>query len=82
MPIGPIINQEAFLASLRAGLNKEMVAAAEPIVKEAMAAAEREMRKRLGEMVVGLLATQYSVMRDGRDLLIRVQMEPKKGGLA
>lgn len=82
MSVGGIINEEAFITSLRKTLNKEMLEAAEPVVKEMLAAAEREMRKRLGEMIVGLLATQYSAYRDGRDLIIRVQMEPKPGGIS
>jgi glutamate racemase len=81
MALTSFINEEHFVRTLREHLSKEMIEAAEPVIKEAMAQAEREMRKRLGSMVVGLLATHYNVMRDGRDLLIRVQMEAKPGGL-
>lgn len=74
--IGGIINEEALLANLRGALSKEMQAAAEPLVKSAMADIEKAMRLRLAEMLVSMVRGEVDLYRDGRDLTIRVR-EPK-----
>lgn len=71
-------DEKRFLDALSDRLSTEMIVAAEPLVKEAVRKAEVEMRKRLAEMVVGMVASSYDVYRDGQNLMIRVHMEPKK----
>jgi formate dehydrogenase maturation protein FdhE len=68
------INQDAMLRSLMANLNAEMQKAAEPVLRKAVEEAEREMRKRLGALVVGLLEHEFSVERFGHELRITVML--------
>jgi hypothetical protein len=67
------VNSENMLAGLKEKMNAEMMAAAEPVIKNAAEAAEKEMRKRLGAMFVALLDQTFSMERMGNDLRILVK---------
>jgi hypothetical protein len=75
----PLINQDAFLARLSDQLNEELVAAAEPVVQQAVKDAEAAIRKRLGVAVVGLLEQYYRVERHGQELRITVRHDWPNG---
>lgn len=57
-----------FLSSLQAEMNKQMLAAAEPVIQKALKEVEQAMRQRLGAMVIGLIEESFSVDRYGQDL--------------
>lgn len=67
------INTDNMLRDLMAQMNKEMQAAAEPVIRTAIEDAEKEMRKRLGAMFVALIDHSFSVERFGNDLRILVK---------
>lgn len=69
-----IINTDAFLNQLQAGLHAEMMAAAEPLLEKALDQMRAEMRKRLAAMLVGYLETTYSVERNHDMLYIKVAL--------
>jgi hypothetical protein len=78
MALDKIINEENVLRMLRERVTQEMQVAAEPLVRETVNKLEAVMRRRLAEIVVAMVATEIDVFRDGRNLLIRLQTEPKK----
>lgn len=55
------INADNMMRDLMAQMNKEMQAAAEPVIRKAVEEAEREMRKRLSAMFVALIDSSGSV---------------------
>lgn len=69
---------------LRLQLNKELVAAAEPILQEhlqiAVAALEKVMRERMGALLIGLLEQNFRMYEDRNELhLVLHQALPTKG---
>ena len=48
-------------------------------VRKAVAAFEAEVRKRIASLAVNV-ANFYSVERDGRDLVVRVQIDDRRAG--
>lgn len=66
------INQEAFLMSIKADLQERMAAAAEPIVQEAMKAAEKKIREAVGAFVVGMIEKNVDIMRRSENLVITI----------
>lgn len=70
------LDDENLLQAIRAQLNTQMLAAAEPIVQEALKKAEMEMRRRLAASLIAFIDSQFSVQRNGRDLIITVRREP------
>ena len=71
------INADKFVENLAASMNAEMVAAAEPIIKRAVEEAEREMRRKIGQMCISLIEHSFAVERFGTDLRILVHQVPK-----
>ena len=72
------INTREFDEFLGKHLRNEMLRAAEPIIARAKEDAEKVMRARLAEMVVGYIQDSYSIDRMGHDLRIIVHLkEPK-----
>lgn len=67
------INTDNMMRGLKERMNLEMQAAAEPVIRKAVEDAEKEMRKRLGAMVVALIDNNFSVERMGNDLRILVK---------
>lgn len=67
-------NVEAFTAALRRDMNRQLQAAAEPIIQQAVADAEQAMRQQLGSMVVGLIEHTMTIERVGPDLRILVKL--------
>lgn len=66
------INSEKLMLDLKDKLNIEMQAAAEPVIRKAVEEAEKEMRKRLAEMFIAIIDSNFSVERMGTDLRILV----------
>lgn len=62
-------------AAFRQAIQKAMNEAAEPIIKQAVADAELEMRRRLGSSVLALLEKGYSIERFGTELRILVRID-------
>jgi len=69
------VDPDRMLKSLQEKMNSEMMAAAEPVIKKAVEEAEKEMRRRLGAMVVGLIEQSFSIERFGSDLRIHVKID-------
>ena len=59
-------------------INDALVAAAEPLVQDALAEIEATMRKALAAHVVGLIRSNYSMERMGNILQITVRQEREK----
>lgn len=74
-----LINDEEFSRILKRELNAQMLEAAEPIIKQAIASAETEMRKRLASILVSLVDRSYRMERMGHDLVVRVDMGKPAG---
>jgi len=72
------INNDLFTKQLIAAINAQIVAAAEPIIQEALKQAEIEMRKKLAVIVVGMMEKNYSMERFGNDLRIIVRFDDGK----
>lgn len=58
-------------------LNEELLAAAEPVIQDAVKKAEIEMRKRLAAEVIAMVESSVEVCRDGSD--IRILILAKRG---
>jgi len=71
-----LINSDAAVELLRDKLNEGLLAAAEPAIKKAMEDIEKELRKRLGEMLISVIDSSYAVERFGTDLRITVRRTP------
>lgn len=71
-----LINSENMIEALKARMNAEMLAAAEPVIKRAVEEAEKEMRQRLGAMFVSLIDSSFSVERNASSLHIIVTHVP------
>lgn len=67
-----LLNPDATLASLKASLNAEMTAAAEPIIQAALVEIEKAMRARLAHSLVTLIDSRMSLMTNGEQLTIVV----------
>lgn len=75
-----LINVDSFLAELKQRMNEEMLRAAEPAIKKAVEEAEREIRVRLGAMVVSLLDRSFMVERRAEQLVIVVEHRNLRNG--
>ncbi len=62
---GSLINKEYFHKQLLAQLNAGMKEAAEPVIEKALDDIEKEMRKKLGAMVVSFLDGYLEIERMG-----------------
>lgn len=64
---------------LAQGLRHEMLAAAEPLIEQAVENVRVAMRKRVAEMVTGLIDRSYQMDRDATVITIRVNLaDPKE----
>jgi len=72
-----IINADVFLAHLKAKLNTEMLAAAEPVLQEAMEKVEFEMRKKLSSYLIAMIDGQIDIMRSGTLLQITIKRDER-----
>lgn len=72
-----IINMDVALANLQAEINSQIAEAVEPIIQKAVQEAEVVIRKRVGEMVVGMIQSDYSIERMGNMLRIDVRLVGK-----
>ena len=76
--ITDIINKDMFVKQLSKQIHEALLAAAEPIIEKAIDDTRKEMRKRLGAMVTGMLQDSYSIDRMGTDLRIIVSLKDPK----
>lgn len=70
--IGSFINDDLFIKFLRKKCKAKMIAAAEPVINEAMKEIESKLREALGSIIVGSIDSSFDIFRDGRDLRITV----------
>lgn len=70
-----IHTEENFDVLLKEALNHAMLKAAEPIIQQALRDAEREMREKLAQRLIGLIEQNISIQRMGRDLVIHLKQE-------
>ena len=68
------LTDEQFLEGISVAIRDEMIKAAEPLIQEALRTSEIEMRKRLAEMVVGLIQSSYDLECDRRRMVISVKL--------
>jgi len=68
------MTEGGLLAAINLALKAETERVVEEIANEAAEKARREVRAKVGAIACSLLS-EYSLTRDGRDLLIRVQMK-------
>ena len=73
-----LLDHDMTLEILKRAMNKEMVAAAAPLIAKALVDIEMVMRKKLGSMVVAYLDTCIEIDRMGQDLRIIVRHEHKE----
>lgn len=73
-----IINEQALLNLLREKLNADMLKAAEPIIQQALADIEEEMRRAIVPRLVSVLEGNLDMYRDRRDLVIRLRQVDEK----
>ncbi len=73
MALASIIDHNALNEHIFRDLNKQMLEAAEPIVKEAVAKFETEFRAQLAHKVLSTIQSNYSVERMGQDIRIIVK---------
>ena len=67
------IHADNALARLKAEMSFEMQRAAEPVIQQAIAQAEKAIRERVAEMCIALIAKDFSMERFGEDLRIVVR---------
>lgn len=76
-----ILNTDVLMLKIREAMNKEMAAAAEPIIQKALDEAKKEievaMRKKMGSMLIAVIDNNFRMERMGTDLHIIVHQEKK-----
>lgn len=77
--LGPIINAERTLDYLREKLNADMLAAAEPMIVESLAAIEKEMRQKLAANLVALVEGEIQLYKGPNNMELRITLDPRKG---
>lgn len=70
------INDAQFCRHLKEVMNEELIAAAEPVIAEAIAKVEVELRKRLGTMLIAMIDQNFTMDRIGPDLRIVIKQNP------
>lgn len=73
MSVRPLELNE-FQRILTTTLTAELRKCAEPLIEEAVKDAEKALRKRIGELVLGMIDTSYELSKDGDVLKIEVRM--------
>lgn len=70
-----IFNDDQFMKILKEQLNKEMIMAADPIVKECITKIERTMREAMASRLISLIEGNLSFERMGADLRITIKQK-------
>lgn len=78
MSVSSLASTDAILKSFHEHLNREITAAAEPVIQAALKECEAKMRKSLAGNVVSLLRHGYSVWSDQHELHITVRFDGGK----
>lgn len=76
MDLTAFIDEDRLRASLAKIMADEMMEAAEPIIQQAVKDAEKEMRRRLGAMIISQIDSNFDVTRSAQDIVIRVKHIP------
>lgn len=66
----PLINEEAFIATMKAKLNAAMLAAAEPALQAALKEIERRMREELAKHIISTIETRFELYKHERSIHI------------
>jgi hypothetical protein len=69
-----IANDKELLIALKAGLEKELITAVEPLVQQALVDIEKALRERLAVAVMTRLDRGYQVSRSNEVLTINVNL--------
>ena len=72
-----LINVDQFTKILFKELNADMTAAAEPILKKALAEIEKKMREELAQKLISFIQNDFAVERMGHDIRILVKQAAK-----
>lgn len=68
-----MINQDNMLLALKEQMNAQMMEAAEPVIREAVAKAEQEMRKKLAHMFISIIDKSFSIEKHRDQLTIVIE---------
>jgi hypothetical protein len=68
-----IINEGAFRDSIIKQLNADLLAAAEPILQEALKKIEVEMRAKMAQRLIAYMDNNFHIERNGMDLRIVIR---------
>ena len=68
-----LLNLDGFKSMFYAGLNSAMMEAAEPIIEKALDEIEVAMRERLGQKLIGVIDSDFSMERMGTDIRIIIK---------
>lgn len=79
MATDSFINSELFLQRIREQINGEMLAAAEPLIKEAMEKIERQMRTTLAARLIGSIEQSTHFYERENHLVIHIDREKQHG---
>lgn len=74
-----IINSEVFFEHLRLQLNEQMMKAAEPLIAEALAKIELEVRTKLAACLIGLVEQRTMFYEQEDHLVIHINRENSNG---
>lgn len=67
-----LLNNDEVLKLLKEKMNREMIAAAQPIIEKALIDIEKAMRQKLGSLVISMLDESMDVDRKGTTLRILI----------
>ncbi len=70
-----IIDTDVFLQVMRENINKDLLRAAQPVLDEALESIEKELRKKLGSIVISMIDSNFNIDRHGSDIRILVRQE-------
>jgi 2-keto-3-deoxy-6-phosphogluconate aldolase len=73
-----ILNGESVEKVLREAINEEMIKAAEPVLKKALAEIEVTMRERMAACIISYIEQSFIMERCGTDLRIVVKQIERK----
>lgn len=68
-----LIDQKVLEAAIRAKLADGVLAGLEPIIKQAVVEAEKEIRKQIGTIALSILEHNYEIFSDTNRLVITVK---------
>ena len=69
------MDHDNFIDAIGRAMQDELTKALEPMIRESIDKIEKDMRERLGLMVIRLIETSYSVQQDRQEILITVRRE-------